>query len=179
MAILAFNPSLNEDDIKVVSDYSKSLLKKAADDSNNRLIKITSTLRLPERQAVAMYDNIANGRIIQYKEPGQKVTTLCRTLLKAGYSRPYIVGEMTKMIEALSREGKRVSLHCVTPEIYSECNIIDTSKFIENPRDFAEELAKYNSVVKIITPFERSYKSEKIKYDANEPAIHVEIKQIV
>ncbi len=41
-------------------------------------IYITSTLRTPEEQARAMYNNIANGRVIRYAAPGAEVTRICQ-----------------------------------------------------------------------------------------------------
>lgn len=160
-----------------MTQHSKDILIKAANASNNPVIRINSTLRPPERQARAMYDNISNGKIIGYRAPGHNVTELCQSLIKAGKPQSEILEAMTQRICELSAEGKRVSLHCVSEEEYAKTNIIDVSTNIPNPRDFIKALVDIDSVCKVIAPYFIASCKSKYVFDEKEPAIHVEINQ--
>jgi len=62
----------------VVTEKSKNILRELASQYGMKKIYITSTLRTPEEQARAMYNNIANGRVIRYAAPGAEVTRICQ-----------------------------------------------------------------------------------------------------
>lgn len=177
MATINFSTSLSKEDLAVVSQMSLHLLSICAGESNNPTLTITSTLRPPQRQAKAMYDNLQNGRNILYAAPGREVIKVYNEMKSAEYSSDAILKAMTSKIEQLSLQGKLVSRHCVTPEQYAKENIIDIRTNLPNPRDFAERLAESDQVTKVITPFHRNYASPKIQIDNAEPAIHVQIKQ--
>lgn len=161
----------------VVSVKSISILEDAARMSNNSVVTITSTIRTPLRQAEAMYANLVAGRNIAYKAPGREVVSKYTIGVRSGWGKVRIIAEMVKSIEEQSREGERVSLHCVPEDVYKQCNIIDISTRIPNPRDFVKALIRSGNVQKVITPFYSDYKDARVVLDAREPAIHVEINQ--
>lgn len=164
-------------DSSVVSEKSLSILEEAANRSNNSVVTITSTLRTPIRQAEAMYANLIAGRNISYKAPGREVVSKYTIGVRSGWDKSRIIAEMVKSIEEQSREGKRVSLHCVPTDVYEQCNIIDVSTRIPNPRDFVKALMRNGNIQKVITPFYSEYNDARVVLDAHEPAIHVEINQ--
>lgn len=173
MATIKFNCSNTE----VVSEVSKSVISNAADSCGIEEVTITSTIRPPREQALAMYNNIKAGRIIRYKEPGQIVTRICQQGIAEGLDKDEIIELMTKRIADLSAQGKRVSLHCVADDVYRQCNIIDISyKYIAASKriPFVKALAMSKDIKKMIQPL-----TEEVDvYDVSEPAIHVEIPQI-
>lgn len=177
MATLKYSPSLSPEDTAVVSQYSKDVISEAAQKSKNDTVCITSTLRLPERQALAMYNNLANGSTIRYAAPGREVCSLYYSLKKQGKGREAIIAAMTDKIVELAAKSERVSRHCVSKEQYARLNVVDVAHAMANPRDFAKELARIDSVEKVITPYFAAYDSPKITHDPKEPAIHIEIRQ--
>jgi len=176
--IVTFDPGLTEERKNIVNSFTISLLERAAQNSSNKKIIITSTIRTPQEQAEAMYNNESTGKHIRYAESGKKVIEIYNLGVKKGDSKEKIISDMKNKIEELAKEGKRVSKHCVSEEIYAKNNIIDISykRGIKNPRDFIKELAKDNSVTKIIHPLNNVIISNKISYDSSEEAIHIEIK---
>ena len=164
----------------LISQKTKGILLKAGGNSKNPSLMVNSGIRSPERQANAMYDNLAKGNRIAYAAPGREVVAI----YDANSKKPK--GEVVKLmiakINELSKKEQRVSQHCVSEEVYLAKNIVDVDKAIPNPRDFVIELLKDPDVTRIITPFSSSKTSvyptdKRISVDVNEPAIHVEIKQ--
>ena len=94
-----------------------------------------------------------------------------------GANKEEIVNAMTKKIEQLSEQNQRVSLHCVSENVYMKCNVLDISTNMNNTKDFINLLAKNTSVIKIIHPIKGISNSSKVMFDTGEGAIHVEIKQ--
>lgn len=125
-----------------------------------------------------MYQNENSGKSIAYAEPGKQVVAVFNKGKASGHSKEKIISDMDKKIVELSQAGKRVSLHCVSEDVYKKHNIIDISftRGVKNPRDLIRELAKDPAVTKIIHPLNKVIQNDKIKYDAREPAIHIEIK---
>lgn len=174
---LGFAPSLSPDSVAIVSEATKNALSVAAEFSNNPQVIITSTIRTPQRQAQAMYDNLERGIRIRYAAPGREVIAIYDELKAQKLSRKEIIDAMVKRIIMLSLKGQRVSKHCVSTDQYAKMNIVDISTKMPNPRDMAKELAQNPKVKKIITPFHSNYNSDKISIDVSEPAIHIEIEQ--
>ena len=176
--IVHFDTGLTEDRIKVVSQFTISLLEKAAKNSANDKLIITSTIRSTRKQAEVMYSNESNGNHISYAAPGREVIAVFNAGKRKGDNKEKIISDMDNKIKDLSKAGRRVSLHCVSLEVYKNNNIIDISytRGITNPRDLIRELVKDPGVTKIIHPLNNVIKHDKIKYDAKEPAIHVETK---
>jgi len=168
----------------LISQKTKEILIKAADASKNQSITINSGIRSPQRQANAMYANLVNGNNVSYAAAGREVIAVYNA--NKGKSKEEVINLMVEKINLLYLQGKRTSLHCVPETEYKKLNVIDVTKYIPNPRDFCVELLKEPSVTRIITPFQPTasskypdsdLKSRRISVDANEPAIHIEIKQ--
>lgn len=141
-----------------------------------KTIYITSTLRTPEEQARAMYNNIANGRVIRYAEPGAEVTRICQNGIKKGLGKTKTINNMVSKILEYDKKGIRVSKHCVSFETYAKKNIIDlgvnSNGFTSNAqkRKFQEicDLAlNQGKLSSFISPLR----------DKAEPAFHLEIPQ--
>lgn len=165
---------------QILGQKSIDILSRAGEESKNPYITITSTIRPPRKQAMAMAENLYNGHKIAYAEAGRQVVAVFDAN-NGKLPRDKVEALMEAKIIELSLKGQRVSLHCVDGETYSKVNIFDISRQstnTPNPRDLVKELAKYSEVKKIITPFASVYNSPKVKVDAGEPAIHVEISQI-
>jgi len=176
--IVYFDSGLTEERVKVVSQFTISVLEKAAKNSTNDKLIITSTIRSTRKQAEVMYSNESNGNHIRYAAPGRAVIAVFNTGKSRGDSKEKIISDMDRKIKELSENGQRVSLHCVSKEAYNKNNIIDISysRGAKNPRDLIRELVKDPAVTKIIHPLNNVVSNSKIKYDTKEPAIHVEIK---
>jgi len=182
MAKITINTSMEKPEM--ISKFSQNIISDAADASKNPTIVINSGQRSPLRQAMAMYDNLAKNSHISYAAPGREVVAVYN--INKDKSKDTVLGLMILKINELYEKGKRVSLHCVPDEEYNKLNIIDINKNMPNPRDFAIALLKNPSVKRIITPFSPTASSiypkvdvdsKRISVDANEPAIHIEIKQ--
>lgn len=78
----------------VVTEKSKNILRELASQYGMKKIYITSTLRTPEEQARAMYNNIANGRVIRYAAPGAEVTRICQNGIKKGLGKTKTINNM-------------------------------------------------------------------------------------
>lgn len=171
-----FASNLNKEDIKIVPKKVLELLKKFGELSDNPLITINNTRRLPERQANAMYDNESKGISIRYAAPGKEI----QAIYAKNKSKPKeeVVKLMTAKIIELAMRGQLVSRHCITEEQYIKNPVIDIRKDIPNPRDFVRIAETFTDVSKIITPFTAftsfPYTTKKVSIDINEPAIHVE-----
>ncbi|WBV59851.1 hypothetical protein PFY12_12455 [Chryseobacterium camelliae] len=176
--IVSFDAGLTADRRNVVSQFTISLLEKAAKNSANDQLIITSTIRSTRKQAEVMYENENNGNHIRYAAPGREVVAVFNAGKNAGHNKEKIISDMDNKIKELSVAGKRVSLHCVSEEVYKKNNIIDISytRGAKNPRDLIRELVKDPAVTKIIHPLDNVIQNDKIKYDAKEPAVHVETK---
>lgn len=163
----------------VVKQDTLRILESAADKAGIERVYITSTLRTPEEQAAAMYKNISSGRIIRYKEPGRKVTQLCLDMLGKSASKADTLKAMSELISELSEQGQRVSLHCVSGEVYATRQILDVSRSIIYAQavKFIKALAEDERVKRIIQPITSSALNDimGVSYDSDEPAIHIEI----
>ena len=173
MAMITLNPEIEHPHL--ISQKTKDVLTKAADASKNPDITINSGIRSPQRQAIAMYDNLAKGARIAYAAPGREVVKAYDD--NKGKAKDEVIKLMVAKINELSAKGQRTSLHCVSEADYSKLNIVDVSKNIPNPRDFVKALIKDDSVIRVITPFTSDYNNSKVSVDGNEQSIHVEIKQ--
>ncbi|MCL2436381.1 MAG: hypothetical protein FWD09_09645 [Lentimicrobiaceae bacterium] len=155
-----------------------NLLAHAGHESKNPTIYITSMWRSPAKQANAMYDNISQGVIISYAEPGRIVTQLIQAEIKNKTPKNQIIQLAEAKINELAEQSKLVSKHCITKEQYQKLNVVDISKTrTPNPRDLAKALLKEAKVSRIITPFGElsTYGNDKrVLIDVKEPAIHVE-----
>ena len=158
-----------------VSKKSKDILLKAAQESKNPNVKMTSARREPEEQANAMFINLKNGNNIKYKSAGEEVVAVFNQYSNKCLPED-VKAKMTAKIIELSMKGQRVSLHCVDIDTYNKMNIVDVSLQMPNPRDFIAELLKFDDVKQVIAPFYLPT-LKRYKYSKAEQAIHIEIKQ--
>lgn len=176
--IVVFDSHLSEDRIKVISQFTIEILEKAAKNSLNDKLIITSTIRSTRKQAEIMYENESSGNHIRYAQAGREVIEVFNTGRKDDESKEKIISNMDSKIIELAKNDSRVSLHCVPLEVYNKNNIFDISftNGVKNPRDLIRELVKDSAVTKIIHPLNNVITNSKISYDSQEQAIHVEIK---
>lgn len=164
---------------KVVKPDTLEILSTAADKAGIERIYINSTLRTPAEQAYAMYANISSGRIVRYKEPGQKVTQLCLDMLNKKQPKSEILEAMTALITDLAENDQRVSRHCVSNKQYEKQQIIDVSRSILHDKavKFIKALKNDARVSRIIQPISGTAFNdlEGVSFDFSEPAIHIEI----
>lgn len=160
----------------VVTEKSKNILRELASQYGMKTIYITSTLRTPEEQASAMYNNIAGGRVIRYAPPGAEVTRICQNGIKKGLGKSQTIKNMVTKILEYDKKGERVSKHCVSFETYAKKNIIDlgvnSNGFTTNAQKqkfqkICDEALKQGKLSSFISPLR----------DKAEPAFHLEIPQ--
>jgi hypothetical protein len=113
-------------ELRLVSTYAKGVVKKALTAAKMDAAVITSTLRLPAKQADIMYGNAVinlQGQKDLYGPTGDAVLKVYednKTKTKAE-----VVKLMTEKIEAQLAEGKQVSNHVSTAAKYSGYNVFD------------------------------------------------------
>ncbi|MDK9605692.1 lytic transglycosylase [Lelliottia wanjuensis] len=163
----------------LVSSKSLEILKGIMKTAGVHKITITSTLRTAQKQVDAMYTNMQSkgiqSQLNYYAAPGRAVV---RAGVDAGGNdiskKEEVKLAMINKVIALQGEGKLVSRHCVSEEMYATRNVFDISKnfstkesvqlaFDKALNDYAES----NDGFKFISPFKHS----------GEPAFHVEIEQ--
>lgn len=169
-----FASSIETERRSIVSQKSIQLLGYIAFLTEMSYITITSTIRYPRTQAIAMYYSPN----IKYKAPGEAVKAVYRECKKQKLSKEATIDKMTQKIEELSRQNQRVSLHCVSIDEYKKLNVIDVSyQGIGDKEKYIKLLEANDDVKKIIHSVEMIKNTSKIFYDKGEPCIHVEIKQ--
>ena len=160
----------------VVTEKSKNILRELASQYGMKTIYITSTLRTPEEQASAMYNNIAAGKVIGYAPPGAEVTRICQSGIKKGLGKNQILKNMVSKILEYDKKGQRVSKHCVSFDTYAKKNIIDlgvnSNGFTTNAQkkrfqEICDAALKQGKLSSFISPLR----------DKAEPAFHLEIPQ--
>ncbi|WP_211235801.1 peptidoglycan-binding domain-containing protein [Psychromonas aquimarina] len=111
---------------KIISEYSKKVIKMALKDAGMPHAVISSTLRTPKEQASIMYRNAKVNLSKQYKLYGREGDKILKVFEKnSGLSKEAVITLMESKILELLQVGKRVSKHCVTSEAYKSMNIID------------------------------------------------------
>ncbi|WP_227678398.1 glycoside hydrolase family 73 protein [Psychrobacter vallis] len=160
----------------VVTEKSKNILRELASQYGMKTIYITSTLRTPEEQASAMYNNIAAGKVIGYAPPGAEVTRICQSGIKKGLGKSQTLKNMVSKILEYDKKGQRVSKHCVSFDTYAKKNIIDlgvnSNGFTTNAQkkrfqEICDAALKQGKLSSFISPLR----------DKAEPAFHLEIPQ--
>lgn len=164
---------------KLVSEHSLQILREIMKSAGIHKIKITSTLRSVEKQVNAMYHNMRtkgiDSQLSYYARAGREVI---KAAIDAGGNDPDKVSivkqAMSDKVIELQVQGRLVSRHCVSKEMYAKRNVFDISKHISKKQSvllaFDKALSKYaseNEGFKYISPFVHS----------GEPAFHVEIEQ--
>lgn len=141
-----------------------------------KTIYITSTLRTPEEQASAMYNNIAGGKRISYRTPGEIVIQVCEKGIRMKLGREKTIKNMVSKILEYDKKGERVSKHCVSFDTYAKKNIIDlgvnSNGFTTNAQkkrfqEICDAALKQGKLSSFISPLR----------DKAEPAFHLEIPQ--
>jgi peptidoglycan hydrolase-like protein with peptidoglycan-binding domain len=172
-----FSSSLEAERQKILSKKSIDVLGAAAKQAGLKTITVTSTIRYPKQQAGAMYTNLSNKKRLKYAEPGMAVTGVYDECVKNGDDKATTIQKMVDKINALSKDGKRVSKHCVSETEYNLLNIVDIDVPVGSAKSFIDELAKDASVQKIYHDIDGIEDKGKVARLAKEPCIHVEIKQ--
>ncbi|MBU9823450.1 LysM peptidoglycan-binding domain-containing protein, partial [Rahnella perminowiae] len=163
----------------LVTSKSLKILKEIMKNANIHKITITSTLRTAEKQADAMYANMQSkgiqSQLDYYSSAGREVI---KSAIDAGGNDldkiRQVKSAMVGKIVSLQNDGRLVSRHCVSEDMYATRNVFDISKHFSTKQSvqlaFDEALTNYaknNDGFKYISPF----------IHRGEPAFHVEIEQ--
>ena len=111
---------------RLVSEYSMQVLQMAAKEAGVTALVITSTLRTPDEQAGIMYDNAKISLPKQFQLYGSNGDQVLK-VFKSNQAKPRdeVVGLMEDKIHELLKQGKLVSKHVVTSQMYAALNIVD------------------------------------------------------
>ncbi len=111
---------------KIVSDYSINVIKLALKESGMDKAVITSTIRTAEEQAKIMLRNAKKDLAAQYRLYGAKGDAVLKVYAdNKAKSDDEIIKLMVAKIDAITKDGSRVSKHCVSDTTYKKLNIID------------------------------------------------------
>ncbi|MPW27791.1 hypothetical protein F9L16_02125 [Agarivorans sp. B2Z047] len=111
---------------RIVSEYSKKVIKLALKEAGMKHAVITSTLRTPAQQAAIMYRNAKANLQKQYRlygSVGDRVLDVYAENSSKGKSE--VIKLMEEKILAELASGNRTSKHCVSISDYKNLNIID------------------------------------------------------
>ena len=137
-----------------VSALSRSIIMEAMAEAGLTVVHVTSTVRSPEAQANAMFNNERQGKHINYAQAGTEVQKY--------------YPDKQKMIDKIYELGPyNVSHHCGTPETLKKINVIDIS-WQRVPGD--KRRAFHNALLKRVNILLDQFNS-------HDPAFHIEIKQ--
>jgi hypothetical protein len=115
-----------EQDLRLVSDYAIKVVKKALVTAKMSAAVITSTLRLPRKQAEIMYGNAVKNLAAQkqlYGANGDAVLKVYEDNQKLG--KDAVIALMAAKVEELLNAGKQVSNHVATTTSYATYNVFD------------------------------------------------------
>jgi hypothetical protein len=113
-------------DARLVSGYSMKVIERALHVAKVDAAVITSTLRKPGEQAAAMYKNAVKDLAAQFALYGATGDEILKVFQKnRAKDTATVISLMAAKIEELVTQGKRVSLHVVTPASYAALNVID------------------------------------------------------
>jgi peptidoglycan hydrolase-like protein with peptidoglycan-binding domain len=111
---------------QIVSDYSMQIIKMALKEAGVTTGVITSTIRTAEEQAAVMLKNAKMNIKKQYSLYGTDGDLVLKVYEK---NKSKLDSEIEKLmvakIQELAKNGKRVSKHCVSKDVYLEHNVID------------------------------------------------------
>lgn len=177
--LVKFRTDISEKLQSLVSAHSIDVIKGIMKSAGVHKITITSTLRTPEEQVEAMYNNMCNkgvqSQLDYYAAAGREVVQVGIAAGGIDKSKENQVKKaMIDKVNSLQKDGRLVSKHCVSLESYAQRNVFDISKRllpVTLQRAFDQAITKYvkdnPGKVKYISPFE----------NRGEPAFHVEIVQ--
>jgi hypothetical protein len=122
---VAYGDSLDKD-LQLVSDYAIKVVKKALVAAKMTAAVITSTLRLPAKQADIMYGNAKINLAGQYQLYGANGDAVLK-VYEDNKTKPQaeVVALMAAKVEELLNAGKQVSNHVSTPAKYATYNVFD------------------------------------------------------
>lgn len=148
-----------------LSDHTQEVIKgllRQAGQGNQPAI-ITSTIRSPSEQALAMYNNLQNGTSPVYKVPGQQVIAVYYADKKRGLAQQAILNDMTAKIVAVGPYN--VSHHCADAAEWAVRQVVDLAPSSIRNRPLFASLAgnSANGVAYYLDP------------SNNDPAYHLEI----
>ncbi|GEM_PF-2089759 len=162
------NPKIityKKNSISHISNKSLQILKNVMDCADVSSLSITSTIRTPHSQALAMYDNCnSKGVDSQYKlysNFGDQVIDTYSYYRNLGYGKDYIVMQMENKINDLG--SSNVSKHCGDPSIINVFDIAPSS--VDNDEAFIDCAENNSSIRKFYSPMN------------GDPAYHFEIIQ--
>jgi len=177
--LVKFQTDISENLQSLVSAHSIDVIKGIMKSAGVHKITITSTLRTPEEQVEAMYNNMCNkgvqSQLDYYAAAGREVVQAGIAVGGIDKSKENQVKKaMVDKVNSLQKDGRLVSKHCVSLESYAQRNVFDISKRllpVTLQRAFDKAITKYvkdnPGEMKYISPFE----------NRGEPAFHVEIVQ--
>ena len=177
--LVKFQTDISENLQSLVSAHSIDVIKGIMKSAGVHKITITSTLRTPEEQVEAMYNNMCNkgvqSQLDYYAAAGREVVQAGIAVGGIDKSKDNQVKKaMVDKVNSLQKEGRLVSKHCVSLESYAQGNVFDISKRllpVTLQRAFDKAITKYvkdnPGEMKYISPFD----------SRGEPAFHVEIVQ--
>lgn len=177
--LVKFQTDISENLQSLVSAHSIDVIKGIMKSAGVHKITITSTLRTPEEQVEAMYNNMCNkgvqSQLDYYAAAGREVVQAGIAVGGIDKSKENQVKKaMVDKVNSLQKEGRLVSKHCVSLESYAQRNVFDISKRllpVTLQRAFDKAITKYVKdnprEMKYISPFD----------NRGEPAFHVEIVQ--
>ena len=177
--LVKFQTDISENLQSLVSAHSIDVIKGIMKSAGVHKITITSTLRTPEEQVEAMYNNMCNkgvqSQLDYYAAAGREVVQVGIAVGGIDKSKENQVKKaMVDKVNSLQKEGRLVSKHCVSLESYAQRNVFDISKRllpVTLQRAFDKAITKYvkdnPGEMKYISPFD----------NRGEPAFHVEIVQ--
>jgi len=124
-AAVTYGPGVPAD-AQLVSPYAFEVIRKALAAAGVKAAVITSTLRLPDKQAAIMYDNAVKNLPAQFNLYGAAGDEVLK-VYQANRDQPKaaVIALMTKKIEQLLDGGRQVSNHVTTPAGYARRNVID------------------------------------------------------
>ena len=117
---IRFATSVTEYQRSLVSHRTKQVLMQLGSLAGKTELVITSTIRTPEKQAELMYNPTAT-----YGKNGREVIEIANKGKQQKESKKITLQKMVQKIKELEKQGKRVSLHCVSEEEYRKLNVID------------------------------------------------------
>ncbi|WP_054617429.1 hypothetical protein [Neisseria sp. 74A18] len=117
---ILFAKNLTEYHRSLVSDKTKQVLIQLATLAEKKQLIITSTIRTPRKQAELMYNPTAT-----YGEIGQKIIKIAERGKAAGENKEVTLKKMEQKILEFEKQGKKVSRHCVSEDLYKRLNVID------------------------------------------------------
>ncbi|OWP82742.1 hypothetical protein BWK59_14260 [Flavobacterium davisii] len=156
-----YGPNANRN---YVSTHTVGILNRIAKEANVNSLTITSTLRSPEDQVRAMYNNLQRQGVKRQKQlygsAGDQVIDLYAKAKLKGLSADEIKAKMLEKIMGIG--PSKVSKHCGDPNVL---NVIDIApSTIVNKRSFINAVSGSQEVSKFLQP-------------PTDPAYHLEIPQ--